>query len=303
MAQHQAGDPHPGVPSLPRALVPRRRLEGRLADAERRRITLVSGLPGAGKTTLVASWLRSYGRPVAWVRVDGRHDEPGRLARAVLSALVDLADAVDARLAPGAVAAIEELDAKGFAVLAVNAKDRASVAALAPWLQPGRTVVLVGSSGAGKSTLTNSLLGTERMKTAQVRPSDEKGRHTTTHRALVPLPSGACLIDTPGMRELKPTGEEDVAENFSDVEAVAEQCRFRDCSHDREPGCAVRRAIEDGTLDAQRYANYVKLGVEVAGAAHKLAVRQSENAPGKPAGKPAGNKSASRRDDDRNGRH
>ena len=209
----------------------------------------------------------------------------------------DLADAADARIAPGAVAAIEELDAKGFAVLAVNARDAASVAKLAPWLQPGRTVVLVGSSGAGKSTLTNSLLGTQRMKTAEVRESDDRGRHTTTHRALIPLPSGACLIDTPGMRELKPTGEEDVAENFSDVEAIAAQCKFRDCSHDREPGCAVRAAIEAGTLDPQRYANYVKLAEEVAGAAHKLALRQTQNAADKVQGKPL-----NKRLDDRYGR-
>ncbi|MHB8913166.1 MAG: GTPase RsgA, partial [Lysobacter sp.] len=139
----------------------------------------------------------------------------------------DQAAVVGEELVPAAVAAVLELGAAGFAVRAVNAKDPASVAALNPWLQPGHTVVLVGSSGAGKSTLTNTLLGFERMKTAEVRESDARGRHTTTHRALIPLPTGACLIDTPGMRELKPTGEEDVAENFSDVEAVAAQCRFR----------------------------------------------------------------------------
>ena len=215
----------------------------------------------------------------------------------VLLTKADLADAADARIAPAAVEAIEELDAKGFPVLALNAKDPASVAALEPWLQPGRTVVLVGSSGAGKSTLTNSLLGAQRMKTAEVRESDDRGRHTTTHRALIALPSGACLIDTPGMRELKPTGEEDVAENFSDVEAIAGLCRFRDCSHDREPGCAVRAAIEAGTLDPQRYANYVKLAGEVAGAAHKLALRQAQNAADRIPGKPI-----NKRLDDRNGR-
>jgi energy-coupling factor transporter ATP-binding protein EcfA2 len=107
-----------------------------------------------------------------------------------------------------------ELAAQDVAVRAVNAKDAASVAALHAWLQPGRTAVLVGSSGAGKSTLTNTLLGMERMKTNEVRESDSRGRHTTTYRALIPLPTGACLIDTPGMRELKPTGEEDVAERL-----------------------------------------------------------------------------------------
>ena len=175
-----------------------------------------------------------------------------------------------------ATAALAGVAAQGIAVAAVNAKDRASVAALDPWLQPGHSVALVGSSGAGKSTLTNTLLGVEKMKTGEVRAHDARGRHTTTHRALIPLPGGACLIDTPGMRELKPTGEEDVAENFSDIEALATQCRFRDCRHGREPGCAVRAAIEAGTLDPQRYANFLKLRDEVAGAADKLATRRAQ---------------------------
>ena len=181
---------------------------------------------------------------------------------------------------------------------AVNAKDRDSVAVLDPWLQAGMTAVLVGSSGAGKSTLTNTLLGVEKMKTAGVRESDARGRHTTTHRALIPLPSGACLIDTPGMRELKPTGEEDLAEGgFADIEALAEQCRFRDCRHDREPGCAVRAAIEAGTLDPQRLANYFKLRDEVAGAADKLATRLAQKAGDKVQGKALG-----KRLDDKHGR-
>lgn len=197
----------------------------------------------------------------------------------------DQAAVVGEELVPAAVAAVLELGAAGFAVRAVNALDAASVAALNPWLQPGHTVVLVGSSGAGKSTLTNSLLGFERMKTAEVRGSDDRGRHTTTHRALIPLPAGACLIDTPGMRELKPTGEEDVAENFSDVEDIAAQCRFRDCSHDQEPGCAVNEAIEAGRLDPQRFASYLKLSGEVAGAASKLAGRRADAATAKVPGK------------------
>ncbi|WP_147653370.1 ribosome small subunit-dependent GTPase A [Vulcaniibacterium gelatinicum] len=172
-------------------------------------------------------------------------------------------------------AALDDLVAQGVAVLAVNAKDRASVAALDPWLRPGRSIVLVGSSGAGKSTLTNTLLGVEKMKTGAVRERDARGRHTTTYRALIPLPSGACLIDTPGMRELKPTGEEDLAEAFEDIEALAAQCRFRDCAHAQEPGCAVRAALQAGSLDPGRYANYRKLREEVAGAAGQLAVRQT----------------------------
>ena len=134
----------------------------------------------------------------------------------------------------------------------------------------------MGSSGAGKSTLTNTLLGTERMKTGAVRETDDRGRHTTTHRALIPLPSGACMIDTPGMRELKPTGEEDVAESFTDIEALAAQCRFRDCKHAREPGCAVREAIEAGTINRERVANFLKLRDEIVGAAGQLATRLAQ---------------------------
>lgn len=175
-----------------------------------------------------------------------------------------------------ALAGLSKLDAPVFAV---NAKDRDSVAVLDPWLGAGNSVVLVGSSGAGKSTLTNTLLGAEKMKTGAVRDRDSRGRHTTTHRALIALPSGACLIDTPGMRELKPTGEEDLAEGgFADIEALAEQCKFRDCSHQREPGCAVRAAMERGELDAGRLANYLKLRDEVAGAADKLATRLADKA-------------------------
>lgn len=179
--------------------------------------------------------------------------------------------------------ALAGLEARGVPVRAVDARDPDSVDALRPWLAEGRTVVLVGSSGAGKSTLTNTLLGAERMRTGQVRRSDSRGRHTTTHRALMALPGGACLIDTPGMRELKPTGEETLdAGGFADVAAVAAQCRFRDCAHQGEPGCAVRAAVERGELEAGRVAHYLKLRTELAGAADQLAARL----PGKPGAKP-----------------
>lgn len=197
-----------------------------------------------------------------------------------------------------AVDLLADISAQGVPVLAVNAKDPDSVAVLQPWLQPGQTVVLVGSSGAGKSTLTNTLLGNERMKTAAVRENDSRGRHTTTFRALLPLPSGACLIDTPGMRELKPTGEEDLVEGgFADVEALAEQCKFRDCSHQREPGCAVRAAIESGELDEERFLNYLKLRDEVASAADKLATRLAQKADAR-----VQNKALNKRLDDKYGK-
>ncbi|MEO7132617.1 MAG: ribosome small subunit-dependent GTPase A, partial [Vicinamibacterales bacterium] len=209
-------------------------------------------------------------------------------------AISENANAVD-----DAIAGLAELEAQDIAVRAVNAKDHDSVAVLHAWLQAGRTAVLVGSSGAGKSTLTNTLLGRDRMKTADVRESDSRGRHTTTHRALIPLPSGACLIDTPGMRELKPTGEEDLAEGgFADVEALAGACKFRDCRHEREPGCAVRAALESGAVDRDRYANYVKLRDEVASAADKLATRLVQKGEARIPGK-----AVNKRLDDKYGRH
>ena len=201
--------------------------------------------------------------------------------------------------ADAGLAALAELAAQGIVAVAVNAKDRASVAALDPWLGPGRTAVLVGSSGAGKSTLTNTLLGIEKMKTGEVRESDARGRHTTTFRTLIPLPSGACLIDTPGMRELKPTGEETLADGgFADIEALAGTCKFRDCRHAKEPGCAVRAAIEAGTLDAARFANYLKLRDEVAGAADRLATRLAQKSDVRVQGK-----ALNKRLDDKYGRH
>src|SRR6188768_3475077 len=132
------------------------------------------------------------------------------------------------------------------------------------------------------------------MKTAAVRENDSRGRHTTTHRALIPLPSGACLIDTPGMRELKPTGEEELSDSgFADIEALAEQCKFRDCSHQTEPGCAVRAAIERGDIDEERFINYLKLRDEVAAAADKLAARLAQ-ANTKVGGRPTGKRSGER---------
>ena len=165
----------------------------------------------------------------------------------------------------------------GIPVFPVNSKDADSLVVLHPFLGPGKSAVLVGSSGAGKSTLTNTLLGTERMKTKEVRSNDQRGRHTTTHRVLIPLPQGGCLIDTPGMRELKLSGEEVFADGgFEDIEALSGQCRFSDCGHTNEPGCAIRAALESGDLDDVRYASYVKLRDERDAAAVTLAQRRAE---------------------------
>jgi len=148
-------------------------------------------------------------------------------------------------------------------VLWVNAKSPECREQLAPWTRMGDTLVLLGMSGAGKSTLTNTLLGIEKQKTHEVREHDSRGRHTTTHRTLVRLPGGACIIDTPGMRELKLTGEESLdLGHFREIEVLAQGCRFRDCRHVNEPGCAVRAALAAGTVDAERYAHYMKLLAE-----------------------------------------
>jgi ribosome biogenesis GTPase len=185
--------------------------------------------------------------------------------------VVVLTKADRAEYADDAVATLRARVPAHVEILAINAKSPASVAPLLKYFGPGDTAVLVGSSGVGKSTLTNTLLGEARQATKAVREHDSRGRHTTTHRALIMLPSGGCLIDTPGMREIKLTGEEDLAEGqFADIEALAQHCRFGDCSHQSEPGCAVRAALEDGRLDPERWQNYLKLRDELAAAADSL---------------------------------
>jgi ribosome biogenesis GTPase len=124
------------------------------------------------------------------------------------------------------------------------------------------TAALVGSSGAGKSTLVNALLGEARMATSDVSAHDGRGRHTTTHRQLVPLPGGGWLLDTPGMRELQLVDEEGLDDVFDDVAKFAAQCRFRDCRHESEPGCAVKAALASGELDVDRIGHYQKLQKE-----------------------------------------
>ncbi len=166
-------------------------------------------------------------------------------------------------------------------MFAINAKSADSVAPLLAFLGPGDTAVLVGSSGVGKSTLTNTLLGETRQATKTVRQHDSRGRHTTTYRALIQLPSGGCLIDTPGMREVKLTGEEELDQSqFADIDELAQSCRFGDCGHQSEPDCAIRAALTDGRIDPARWQNYLKLRGELAAAADALEVqlrRKSES--------------------------
>jgi ribosome biogenesis GTPase len=180
----------------------------------------------------------------------------------------------------GDAVADDEADAMrtrlGIAVEAVNGLDPATAPRLARYIAPGQTAVLLGSSGAGKSTLTNTLFGAGVEDTGAVRAADDRGKHTTTHRALYLLPHagscGGCLIDTPGVRTLRPDVDaRALGATFADIEALAPQCRFRDCRHRDEPGCAVRDAV-----DADRLSNWHKLGRELRRDAMTLLERQRQ---------------------------
>jgi ribosome biogenesis GTPase len=252
----------PGAPPQIERVLPRRTVLSRAAAGERHErqliaanidsVIVMNGLDGDLNAARIERYLVLIG-------------ESGATPVVVLTK-ADRAENVDV-----AVAALRLRVPPQVEILAVNAKSQESIAPLVKYLGTGDTAVLVGSSGVGKSTLTNTLLGEARQATKAVREHDSRGRHTTTHRALIMLPSGGCLIDTPGMRELKLTGEEDLAEGqFADIEALARECRFGDCSHQSEPGCAVRAALEDGRLDPQRWQNYLKLRDELAAAADSL---------------------------------
>jgi ribosome biogenesis GTPase len=175
---------------------------------------------------------------------------------------------------PGGMRAEVAAVTPGVQVLAVDATGGDGVDAVRAHLAPGRTLVLLGPSGAGKSTLTNSLVGATVMATRGTRRADGKGRHTTTHRELVVLPSGGVVLDTPGLRSVGLVADEEaVATAFPDVEELAEHCRFRDCAHETEPGCAVLAAVADGELDERRLASWRKLGREAAFQARRTDAR------------------------------
>lgn len=153
--------------------------------------------------------------------------------------------------------------APGVDIHAVSSVTGKGMEGVQAYLKVGKSVVLLGSSGVGKSTLVNVLAGEEVMETGEIRLADDKGKHTTTHRQMIELPQGAIIIDTPGMRELGIWEAQDgMSQAFSEIEELISMCRFSNCSHGNEPGCAVRAALEDGSLDKKRWIRYQKLEKE-----------------------------------------
>jgi ribosome biogenesis GTPase len=180
-----------------------------------------------------------------------------------------------ADLAPDPAAALAQVEtvAVNVPVHVVSSLTGAGLDQIEPYLRPGSTVAVVGSSGVGKSTLINALIGEERVRTGDVR-EDGRGRHTTTARELIVLPSGALIIDTPGLRELQVwEGETGFQDAFADIEELAQHCRFRDCAHEAEPGCAVRDAVERGELPADRLESYHALRREMRAIEERMDVR------------------------------
>jgi ribosome biogenesis GTPase len=162
--------------------------------------------------------------------------------------------------------AIDEIEgsATGVDILVTSAIAGTGMDALHALTRDNRTVAFIGASGVGKSTLVNALVGHEVQETGAVRESDQRGRHTTTARELVLIPGGGVLVDTPGLRAVSLwDADEGLSRAFADIEALAAQCKFRDCSHRVEPGCAVRAAIETGALDEARFENYLRLDAEL----------------------------------------
>ena len=154
--------------------------------------------------------------------------------------------------------------ALGVPIITLSAANSQGLHALKPYLQPGKTVALLGSSGVGKSTITNQLKGETIQAVKAVRKGDDRGRHTTTHRELILLPNGSLIIDTPGMREIQIwASDTSLQSTFEDIETLAQECRFRNCQHGQEPGCRIQQALRSGELDESRFMSYQKLQKEL----------------------------------------
>jgi len=247
----------------------------RALDGERKAV-IEAVLPRRSAFTRKEAWTRTVAQVIAanvdtvfLVTAFGGDLNARRLERYLTAAWdsgsspVVVANKVD--LAEDRLLELAEVEAValGVPVLVVSAATGEGLDELEPHLQPGRTIALLGSSGVGKSTLVNRLAGRELLATRAIR-SDGRGRHTTSHRELVPLASGALLIDTPGMRELQLWADENVLDStFAEIAELASGCRFSDCSHEHEPGCAVKAAIADGSLPRERFASYRKLQREI----------------------------------------
>jgi len=173
------------------------------------------------------------------------------------------------------VAQLESFDLPIVTTIATEGK---GVDELLSFIKPGQTAILLGSSGVGKSTLTNKLLGREAQKTQAIRESDETGKHTTVHRELFMLPGGGLLIDTPGIRELQLWGtEEDLEDNYDDIAELANQCKYSSCQHGVEEGCAIQRALRDGSLSQSRYEAYLRMKTELVALKQRNTVRLKRN--------------------------
>jgi ribosome biogenesis GTPase len=245
--------PDPRDPAIIHAVLPRRSCLVRKAAGRRTAAQVVAA--NVDTVFLVTSLNQDFNprrleRYLALVRDGG----------AVPVVLLAKADLVDEARVHGALEAVRTA-LPGVPAFAVSSLSGEGLDGLAPYLPSGATVALLGSSGVGKSTLVNRLLGEERQAVETFRESDGRGRHTTTRRQLIPLPGGAVLLDTPGMRELAlwGGGEEGAGAAFAEIESLAQACRFPDCQHATEPGCAVRAAVEAGDLPPGRLESYEKL--------------------------------------------
>lgn len=190
--------------------------------------------------------------------------------------MVVLTKADVTRHAEAIVRQVREI-APGVLVLAVSADTGEGIEKLRPLVAEGKTLALLGRSGAGKSTLVNALAGATAMLTQAVRRVDGKGRHTTTYRALIPVPGGGAVLDTPGLRGVGLLdGSEGLVAAFADVDALALQCRFGDCTHTGEPGCAVQAALDGGELSGRRWASWLRLQKEISAESKRKAIRLRE---------------------------